>query len=337
MRHTHLGRTGLKVSPICLGTMNFAWKAGETESHAIMDRALELGITFFDTADQYGGPPGDPAGNAVRGDTERVIGRWWADALDKRDSVVLATKVYHAMPEGHPDPDRGTAGLSARKIIRHCEDCLQRLKTDRIDVLQMHHIDRAVPVDEVWEAYETLLRQGKVLYAGSSNFPGWQIARYSEQARARRLVGLVSEQSLYNLAARTVELEIVPACRHYGLGLIPYSPLAGGMLGGVTEISGPPPEGRRATQASRWLADHGDRLRDWERLCADLGHRPGEVALAWLLASPAVTAPIVGPRNADQLDAAVRATEITLSEETLARLDAIWPGPGGEAPEAYAW
>ncbi|GAB4384345.1 MAG: aldo/keto reductase [Phycisphaerales bacterium] len=327
MQYRTLGRTGLKVSPLCLGTMNFAWKTHEPESFAIMDHALELGINFFDTADVYGW-----AGQ--RGDTERLIGRWWKDQPAKRDRVVLATKVYGAMPEGHPEPNRGTACLNARKIIRHCEDSLARLQTDWIDLYQMHHVDRTCPWDEIWEAMETLIRQGKVIYVGSSNFAAWDIATANQVALRHRLVGLVSEQSLYNLDVRMIELEVIPCCRHYGVGIIPWSPLAGGLLGGVLEGQGVRRHDERLKQK---IASKRSQLERWESLCAEIGHRPADVALAWLLHNDAVTAPIVGPRTIEQLDQSIGALEVRLSADTLARLDAIFPGPGGAAPMAYAW
>ena len=328
MQYVHLGRTGLRVSPLCLGTMNFGWNTDEADSHAIMDKALDLGINFFDTADMYGW-------GGERGDTEKIIGRWWAGDAAKRDRVVLATKLYHAMPDKHPEPNRGTPGLSARKIIRHCEDSLRRLQTDVIDLLQMHHIDRTCPVDEVWDAMQTLVRQGKVIYVGSSNFAGWDIATYNQVAQQRGHIGLTSEQSIYNLSNRMVELEVVPACRHYGVGIIPWSPLAGGMLGGITHGAS---EGRRAGDAVKnWLNDKGDQIRAWEALCDDLGESPADVALAWLLHNDVVTAPIIGPRTIEQLETSLRAAEIKLTDETLKKIDQIWPGPGGEAPNAYAW
>lgn len=328
MQYTHLGRTGLKVSPLCLGTMNFGWKTEEPESHAIMDKALDLGINFFDTADVYGW-------GGQRGDTEKIIGRWWAGDAAKRDRVVLATKVYGGMPQDHPEPNRGGGSLSARKIIRHCEDSLTRLQTDWIDVYQMHHVDRACQWDEIWNAMETLIRQGKIVYVGSSNHAAWDIATANQVASRHHLTGLVSEQSLYNLNARTIELEVVPCCRHYGVGIIPWSPLAGGLLGGVLgTIDG----ARRAEEKNRELIEkHRPQLEAWEGFCKELGERPADVALAWLLHNPVVTAPIIGPRTMQQLDESVRATEITLDETAMNRLDEIWPGPGGEAPVAYAW
>jgi len=327
MHYRHLGRTGLRVSPLCLGTMNFAWKTEEPDAHAIMDRALDLGINFFDTADMYGW-------GGQRGDTERVIGNWFAGDAARRDRVVLATKVYHAMPDGDPEPNRGTMGLSARKIIRHCEDSLRRLQTDCIDLFQMHHIDRTCPWDEIWEAMETLIRQGKVIYVGSSNFAAWDIATANQVAARRNLVGLVSEQSLYNLDVRMLELEVLPCCRHYGVGVIAWSPLAGGLLGGV--LSGDGARRKDENLRKRIEAKRGQ-LEAWEKLCQQLGHEPAAVALAWVLSNPDLTAPIIGPRTVEQLNKAMAALEVTLDADTLARLDTIFPGPGGEAPAAYAW
>ncbi len=325
MQHVHLGRAGIRVSRLCLGTMNFGAKTGESDSFRIMDRALEHGINFFDTANVYGGKRGE-------GITEQILGRWFAQGGGRREKVVLATKVYGDMGDWP-----NTSRLSALNIRRACEASLRRLQTDHIDLYQMHHIDRETSWEEIWEAFEQLRREGKVLYFGSSNFAGWHIARAQEQAHPRHFLGLVSEQSLYNLTARTVELEVVPACQHYGLGLIPWSPLSGGKLGGV--LAGSAGDGaRRAEQgAQRWITDHHDQLARWEALCAEMGEQPANVALAWLLHQPAVTAPIIGPRTLEQLDGSLRATEIHLADEVLNRLHQIWPGPGKPAPEAYAW
>src|SRR5881296_425751 len=323
MDYARLGRTGLRVSRLCLGTMNFGPVAGEAESFAIMDRALEAGLNFFDTADVYGWRTGE-------GVTEQIVGRWLAQGGGRRERVVLATKVYGRMGEGPND-----RGLSAWHIRRACDESLRRLGTDRIDLYQMHHVDRDAPWDEVWQAMEQLVTAGKVIYVGSSNFAGWHIAQANAVAAERHFLGLVSEQSLYNLTARTVELEVIPACRAHGLGLVPYSPLAGGLLGGALEKAA---EGRRASERQqRLLERHRDRVTAYEALCRELGHPPAQVALAWVLHTPAVTAPIVGPRTLEQLDASLRALELRLPEDALAKLDRIFPGPGGEAPEAYAW
>ncbi len=323
MQYVHLGRTGLRVSRLCLGTMNFGPLTSEGDSFALMDRAREAGINFFDTANVYGWRRGE-------GVTEQIIGRWLAQGGGRRESIVLATKVYAAMGEG-PNDSR----LSAYHIRRACDESLRRLQTDRIDLYQMHHIDRETPWDEIWQAMEQLVAAGKVVYVGSSNFAGWQIAQANARAAARHFLGLVSEQSLYNLSARTVELEVLPACRAHGVGVIPWSPLAGGLLGGALQKA---KEGRRASERlQKSVERYRAQLETYEGLCRELGESPADVALAWLLANPAVTAPIIGPRTMEQLTGSLRALEITLSAEQLARLDRIWPGPGGEAPEAYAW
>jgi aryl-alcohol dehydrogenase-like predicted oxidoreductase len=323
MDYTQLGRTGLKVSRLCLGTMNFGPHTTEAESFAIMDRALERGVNFFDTANVYGRKLGE-------GVTEKIIGRWFAQGGGRREKVVLATKVYGRMGEWPNE-----ARLSALHIRRACEASLKRLQTDYLDLYQMHHIDREAPWDEVWQAMETLVQQGKLLYVGSSNFAGWHLARAQEAARRRHFLGLVSEQSLYNLKDRMIELEVIPACREYGLGLIPWSPLAGGLLGGALAKA---KEGRRAREGVQEdLQKHASQVKAYEALCRKLGEKPADVALAWLLHQPAVTAPIIGPRTLAQLDGSLRALKLKLSQDTLKKLDEIWPGPGGAAPEAYAW
>ncbi|KPX12843.1 aldo/keto reductase [Pseudomonas syringae] len=328
MQYTNLGRSGLMVSRLCLGTMNFGDATNETTSFQIMNQALDSGINFFDTADVYGGPQ-SPDMKQGYGLSEEIIGKW-LDHSGKRDQIVLATKVYQPMGLG-PNDRR----LSAYHIRKACEDSLRRLKTDRIDVYQMHHIDRRTPWEEVWQAMELLVQQGKVLYVGSSNFAGWDIATAQSAANARHFLGLICEQSLYNLAARTVELEVIPACRHHGLGLIPWSPLWGGMLGGVLKRSS---EGRRASPAmTQKIEKYHSQLQQFETFCEELDESPADVALAWLLHNPAVTAPLVGPRTSDQLRQALGALTLSLCKESLVRLDEIWPGPGGEAPQAYAW
>jgi aryl-alcohol dehydrogenase-like predicted oxidoreductase len=323
MNYTHLGRSGLQVSRLCLGTMNFGPYATEQESFAIMDRALEGGINFFDTANVYGGDKG-------RGTTEEIVGRWLAGGGGRREGIVLATKVYGKMGTGVNE-----GKLSAYHIRRACEESLRRLQTDHIDLYQMHHIDRESPWEEIWQAMENLVREGKVIYVGSSNFAAWNIAQANEIARNRHFMGLVSEQSIYSLRNRNIELEVIPACRNYGLGLIPWSPLAGGLLAGALQK---PAEGRRTREQLRNSVEKlRPQLERYEELCRELGHAPADVALAWVLHNPVVTSPIVGPRTIGQLDQNIAALEITLDEGTLKRLDEIWPGPGGQAPEAYAW
>jgi aryl-alcohol dehydrogenase-like predicted oxidoreductase len=323
MEFAQLGRTGLKVSRLCLGTMNFGPQTSEADSFAIMDKALDLGINFFDTANVYGWKIGE-------GVTENILGRWFAQGGGRREKVVIATKVYGRMGEWP-----NTSRLSALHIRRACEESLERMQTDHIDLYQMHHIDRNTPWEEVWQAMEVLVQQGKVLYVGSSNFAGWHIARAQEAAKARHFMGLVSEQSLYNLKDRMVELEVLPACKTYGLGVIPWSPLAGGLLGGVLEKI---EQGRRASEdTKKEIEDLRPKLEAWESFCRGMGENPADVALAWLLKNPVVTAPIIGPRTMEQLTGSLRALEIELDEAAMKRLDEIWPGPGGEAPEAYAW
>ncbi|MHB1235353.1 MAG: aldo/keto reductase [Microbacteriaceae bacterium] len=323
MEYTHLGRTGLTVSRLCLGTMNFGPQTPEPDSHAIMDSAHEYGINFFDTANAYGGSLG-------RGATEQIIGRWFAQGGQRREHTVLATKLYGDMTDW---PNEGK--LSALNIRRALDASLARLQTDYIDLYQFHHIDRATPWEEIWQAMETAVAQGKILYAGSSNFAGWHIATAQEQARRRNFTGLVSEQSIYNLLTRDIELEVIPAAQANGLGIIPWSPLHGGLLGGVVRKER---EGKRRLEgrAADTLATHRDAIEKYEDLAAELGHEPGDIGLAWLLHQPAVTAPIIGPRTQDQLDAAVRALGVSLDADALARLDQIFPGRK-TAPEHYAW
>jgi aryl-alcohol dehydrogenase-like predicted oxidoreductase len=330
VKHKRLGKHGVLVSNLCLGTMNFGWHTSEKDSFKIMDRALELGINFFDTADVYGW-------TVEHGLTEEIIGRWLAQGGGRRDAVVLATKVYNSVDRKANLPEVNSDGrsLSAYKIRKHCEGSLKRLQTDWIDLYQMHHIDRDCPWDETWQSFDTLIKQGKVVYVGSSNFAGWDIATACQEASKRGMMGLVSEQSIYNLDNRMLELEVIPACRHYGLGLIPWSPLAGGLLGGVLEKN----KGvrRKYDRLTEQLEKKHDQIKKYETLCKKIGHPPGEVALAWLLHNPVVTAPIIGPRTIEQLESAVRAADIQLDDEVLKKLDEIFPGPGGEAPVAYAW
>jgi aryl-alcohol dehydrogenase-like predicted oxidoreductase len=330
IQYRRLGKYGVRVSNLCLGTMNFGWHTSEEDSFRIMDRALELGINFFDTADVYGR-------GGQQGDTEMILGNWFAQGDGRRDAVVLATKVFNPVKreENRREPNTDERSLSAYKIRKHCEGSLKRLQTDHIDLYQMHHIDRDCPWDEIWQAFGSLITQGKVVYVGSSNFAGWDIATACQEASKRGMMSLVSEQSIYHLDNRIVELEVIPACRHYGLGLIPWSPLGGGLLGGVlSKIEG----GRRLSESvMKEVEEKRPKLEQYEGLCKELGEEPATIALAWLLHNPVVTAPIIGPRTLEQLESAVRATDVTLDAETLKRLDDIFPGPGGEAPVAYAW
>ncbi len=324
MDFTQLGRTGLKVSRIVLGTMNFGPHTSVEDSHAIMDAAHEKGINFFDTANGYG--------RAIYpGRTEEILGEWFAKDPVKRHKTVLATKVYGDMGEGWPNEGK----LSALNIRRALDASLKRLQTDYIDLYQFHHVDRDTPWEEIWQAIEVAIQQGKILYAGSSNFAGWHIAQAQAAAEKRNYTGLVSEQSIYNLLTRDIELEVIPAAQANGIGIIPWSPLQGGLLGGVVRKER---EGVRRLEgrAKESLEKHRGAIEAYEDLAAELGHEPGDVGLAWLLHQPAVTAPIIGPRTREQLDAAVRALDVTLDDAALGRLNEIFPGRK-TAPEDYAW
>jgi aryl-alcohol dehydrogenase-like predicted oxidoreductase len=324
MEYTHLGRSGLRVSRLVLGTMNFGPETDEPTSHAIMDKAHEYGINYFDTANVYGW-------GENRGRTEEILGTWFAGGGERRDKTVLATKLNGNMGGDWPNNDK----LSALNIRRACEASLRRLQTDHIDLYQMHHVDRDTPWDEIWQAMDVLVQQGKILYVGSSNFAGWDIARANETAARRHSYGLVSEQSIYNLLTREVELEVLPAAEAYGLGVIPWSPLQGGLLGGVLRKER---EGSRRTsgRAKETLEAHREQIGAYEDLCGELGEEPADVALAWLLTRPAVTGPIIGPRTREQLEGAQRALELRLEDKVLDRLDEIFPGYR-TAPEHYAW
>lgn len=328
MDYTYLGRTGTTVSRIALGTMNFGDRTTEEDAFAIMDRAVELGINFFDTANGYGGAGG-------RGATEEIIGRWMLSRPGVRDDLVLATKVHSPMVDPTPDGDVVNArGASAWQVRREAIGSLRRLQTDRIDLYQFHHIDRHISWHELWQSMEVLVNRGDVVYTGSSNFAAWNIAQANEIAQQRHFLGLVSEQSLYNLAQRSIELEVIPAAQSYGLGILPWSPLAGGMLsGGSTDAHARSAgEGVRSARESR-----RDQLDAYEAFARERGWSPSALGLAWLLHQPGVTAPIIGPRTLEQLESAVSALDIQLSDDDLAALDELFPGPGGQAPEAYAW
>ena len=322
MKYKNLGRSGLSVSQLCLGTMNFGPETDEATSHAIMDAALGYDINFFDTANRYGG-------SENFGRTEEIIGRWFAKGGGRREKVVLATKLYGPM-----DPWANNRGVSALNIRRACDASLKRLQTDYIDLYQMHHIDRATPWEEVWQAMEVLVAQGKILYVGSSNFGGWHIAQAQEEAKARNFMGLISEQSIYNLVTRDIEREVIPAALNYGLGIMPWSPLHGGLLGGILKKQD---SKRRLEGRSKEFFDaKRPQIEKYEAFCESLGHEPADVALAWLLAQPAVAAPIIGPRTQDQVVRSLQALAVTLSAADLATLDEIFPGYT-TSPADYAW
>jgi len=326
MEFSYLGHSGMKVSKLCLGTMNFGVFTDETDAFRIMDEALEAGINFFDTANVYG--RGENAGR-----TEEIIGRWFAQGNGRRAKVILATKVYGDMHDPMDGPNR-YAGLSAYKIRRHLEGSLRRLRTDHIELYQMHHIDRNVTWDELWGIFTALVQQGKVDYIGSSNFAGWDLAVAQYEAKARHFLGLVSEQHKYNLNTRLPELEVLPAAENLGIGVIPWSPLDGGLLG--RNALNPLNVSRSAENKERILRNR-DKLLAYEKFAASIGAPQDTIALAWLLANPVVTAPIIGPRTSEQLQESLKALELKLGEAESRALDEIFPGPGGAAPKAYAW
>jgi aryl-alcohol dehydrogenase-like predicted oxidoreductase len=322
MQYKNLGRTALKVSRLCLGTMNFGTQTSEKDSFTVMDRALELGINFWDTANVYGGKKGE-------GITELILGRYFTQGGGRREKVVLATKVYGDMGDWP-----NTSRLSALHIRRACEESLRRMQTDYIDLYQMHHVWREAPWEEIWQAMELLVAQGKIVYTGSSNFAGWHIVQANEAARRRNFLGLVSEQCHYNLFTRTVERDLLPACEAYGVGVIPWSPLSGGILGGV--LHGPS-EGRRADAIkNKSVEENRAKLELWEALCQKIGEKPADMALAFLLSNRAVTAPIIGPRTAAQVEGSLRALEIKITEEVRKEIDAIFPA-FRPSPEGHAW
>jgi NDP-hexose 2,3-enoyl reductase len=327
-RYAPLGRTGLLVSRLALGTVNFGGRVEEAEAHRLIDDAVARGINLIDTANIYGW-------RVHKGYAEELLGRWLTRRPGRRDDVVLATKVGSPMSEGVND-----RGLSARNIVAACEASLRRLGTDWIDLYQMHQVDRAVGWDEIWEAMETLVRPGKIRYVGSSNFAGWDIVSAQETAARRGLLGLAAEQCCYNLVTRHAELEVLPAAGARGLGVLVWSPLHGGLLGGVlrklAEGSAVKSAQGRAVTA---LAGARDTIAEYERFCLKIGRDPAEVGMAWALSRPHVTSIITGPRTPAHLDAACRALEEPLSGEDLARLDEMFPpiGRGGAGPDAWLW
>lgn len=322
MQYKNLGRSGLSVSQLCLGTMNFGAVSPKKESFRIMENALNLGINFFDTANVYGGKTGE-------GITEKIIGEWLAEDKSRRDKIVLATKVHNPMGDW---PNEKL--LSAYHIKKACEESLKRLKTDHIDLYQMHHIDRTTPWDEIWQAFDQLISEGKITYVGSSNFAGWDLATANQEADKRNMFGLVSEQSKYNLFNRKIEREVIPACEYYGIGIIPWSPLEGGLLGGVIKKN---KEGRRNTdEIINKFSQNQKQIEKWEKFCDEIGELPGEAALAWLVHQKIVTAPIIGPRTVEQLKTSIRALEIRFDQKKLEKIDKIFP-PAGQAPQYYAW
>lgn len=332
MKYTYLGRTGMKVSRLCLGTMNFGTRTSQEESFKIMDRALDLGINFFDTADVYGANA-----TGYHGLTEEIIGKWFAQGNNRRERVILSTKVYNEMDntiEGVND----APGISAYKIYRHLDASLQRLQTDHVELYQMHHIDSRINWDEIFGAFENVIQNGKAYYVGSSNFGARHLAYARAAADKRHFLGLVSEQHKYNLLCRLPELEVLPAAQELGMGVLTWSPLGGGLLADhLLDGTNLESHSKRAELVKNMSLEQHNQLQRYADLCKELGESESNVSIAWILSNPAITAPVIGPRTVEQLENIVHALEINLTPDVLAELDDIFPGPGGSAPEAYAW
>ena len=332
MEYNYLGRTNLTVSKVCLGTMHFGGPTSEQDSFTIMDRALELGINFFDTANVYGGIPGR---------TEEIIGKWLKQGGGRRDKIVLASKVYGDMVRNRTVPNE-EKGISAFKVRKHLEDSLRRLETDHLDLYQVHHIDRRITEDEFWNSFSGAEARGEILYLGTSNFPGWGLAKFQMSARQRNLVGIVSEQTMYNLLCRIPELEVIPAAREFGIGLLPYMPLAGGLLTGKKQAV----EGSRTSNVSKEYGiplNQNEQLEAFSSLCRDMGEKEHVVATAWTLANPVVSSAIIGIRTLAHLDDVERIASLQLPADVMKKLDIIFDINHGralrmaESPEAYAW
>jgi len=319
METVNLGRSGLRVSRLCLGTMLFGTQCDEPAAFAIMDAALEQGIDFLDTADTYPVPP-DPA---TRGRSEEIVGRW---LRGKRARVVVATKCVNRVGPGPND-----WGGSRKHVIEACEASLRRLQTDRIDLFYLHHPELGAPMEEACEALDHLVRQGKVLYLGVSNFEAWHMALALRAIAERRLAPIVAQQPRYNLLHRPAERDVLPLCRAVGLGVVPYNPLAGGMLTGRYRRDEPPPEGSRFAwgdygrmyQGRYWSERMFDVAEAVTTVARAEGLTPAQVALAWLLARDGVTAPVVGASRPEQLRDSAAAVGRRLAPEAVARLDEV--------------
>ncbi|MCJ7752197.1 MAG: aldo/keto reductase [Armatimonadetes bacterium] len=315
MDYRILGRSGVKVSPLCLGGMYFGWRNDEAGSVAIVLQALDLGINFIDTANVYASSVSEQyVGKALQG---------------KRDQVVLATKFRWGMGDG-PN-DEGTHRLHIRMQV---ENSLRRLQTDRIDLYQMHNPDPVTPVEETLEALTDLVRQGKVLYIGTSNFPAWQLVEAQWVSERRNLTRFACEQPHYSLFDRRLEQEIIPVCEKYGIGIIPWCPLDGGWLTGKYKRGAPPPSGSRAIE-EKWDLESPESMRQFDalerltKMAVSRGKTISQFALAWLLANPAVTAPIIGPRTREQLEDNMGALGWSFTAEELAAVDEV-VAPGSE-------
>lgn len=328
MEYTYLGRTGLKVSRLCLGTMNFGPNTDGKEAFRIMDCALEAGINFFDTANMYGDRNG-----GWRGWTEEIIGRWFALGGGRREKVVLATKVFEPMKNGLDGPN-DEPGLSAYKIRRHLEASLKRMQTDHLELYYMHNPAPHATWEELWDVFGSLVGNGTIDYIGCSNFAAYQIAIGQAEAEKRHFLGLTACQTKYNLLSRLPELEVIPATQELGLGLLCWSPLQGGMLSGslLRDIA----SGQRSSKYVDTLPQgRRQQLERYRELCQSFGQDEAAVSMAWLLSRPGVTAPLVGPRTVRQLEESLEVLQWQLPEELDQQLDCLFPGPGVSAPRAY--
>ncbi|HNM77019.1 MAG TPA: aldo/keto reductase [Tepidiformaceae bacterium] len=322
MQYTRLGRTGLQVSRLCLGTMTFGFQCDEKTSIAIMDKAFDGGVTFWDTADVY--PLGAPAG--YQGRTEEVVGRW---LQGRRDRVILATKCW-----GRTGPSRWDQGNSRKHILDAVDASLRRLNTDYIDLYQLHGPDAETPIDETLRALEDIVRAGKVRYVGCSNFLAYQVARAIGRSEALNLVRFDCVQPRYNLLFREFERELFPLCREEGIGVIPYNPIAGGLLSGKHNRDAGPEEGSRFTLGSAadryqdryWHEGMFDTVEQLRPIAQEAGMSLPQMAVAWVMANPAVTAPIIGASRPEQLDDTLKAASTEMPTELKSRLDDLTAG-----------
>lgn len=320
MKYTYLGKTGLKVSRLCLGTMNFGPTTDEKEAHKIMDAALDAGINFIDTANMYGFRP--DTGFNQRGLTEEIIGRWFAKGEGRREKTVLATKVFAPMNDPYDGPN-DCSGYSAYKIRRHLNASLRRLQTDHIEIYYMHGYDPHCTWTETWGAFEREINAGKIDYIASSNFSLENLIDAQRTADERHFLGLVAEQHRYNLLERGIEADYLPMAEKLGIGVVVFSPLMGGMLSGSI-VNGITAGGRSTKFAQKLSKEQLATLTAYSALCKELGESESNVALAWILRNSAVTAPIIGPRTLEQFESSLRAVEIDLPDDFVNELDQLF-------------
>lgn len=332
MKYGYLGKSNLEVSKVCLGTMHIGNRVDDETAFRIMDKAVDMGINFFDTANIYG---------AVPGQTEDVIGRWMKQG-NRRDKIVLTTKGYQNLIFDRYVPNESD-GISMYKFRRTMEDSLRRLQTDHVDIYQIHHLDRRVSVEEFWETMERLIDKDYTSYVGTSNFSGWGLAKFQMAAKARGRVGIVSEQTMYNLLCRYSELEVIPAAQDLGIGVMAYMPMAGGLLAGKTHDTA----GFRTNQVVGEYNipyEQNEMLDKYQKMCAELGEKPSDVACAWVLGNPGVSTVVVGVRTMEHLEALDHVSELVLPEDFRKDLDELFHIDKGRGlrnnlpmPEAYAW